>query len=67
MAANGVDVSAFVEEAEDPQGTFFLPVSDHGNDSVQILRATFDAIFLDGADPAPKLKTANEEIEALFR
>ncbi|MBV8586549.1 MAG: sugar ABC transporter substrate-binding protein [Verrucomicrobia bacterium] len=66
MSANGVDVSAFVQEAEDPQGTFFLPISDHGNDSVQILRATFDAIFLDGADPAPKLKSANEEIEALF-
>ena len=67
MAAKGVDVSAVVEEAKDPQGTFFLPITEHGNDSVRILRATFDAIFLDGADAAPKLTSANQEIDALFQ
>jgi multiple sugar transport system substrate-binding protein len=67
MAAKGVDVSAFVEEAKDPQGTFFLPITDHGNDAVRILRATFDSIFLDGAAAAPKLKAANEEIDSLFQ
>ena len=67
MAAKGVDVSAFVEEAKDPQGTFFLPITDHANDSVRILRDTFDAIFLDGADAAPKLTSANQEIDSLFQ
>ncbi len=67
MAAKGVDVSAFVEEAKDPQGTLFLPITEHGNDSVRILRATFDAIFLDGADAAPKLTSANQEIDSLFQ
>jgi ABC-type glycerol-3-phosphate transport system substrate-binding protein len=67
MAAKGIDVSAFVDEARDPQGTFFLPITDHGNDAVRILRATFDAIFLDGADAAPKLQAANQEIDSLFQ
>ena len=67
MAAHGVDTSAFVEEAKNPQGTFFLPITDHGNDAVRILRATFDAIFLDGADAAPKLQAANQEIDSLFQ
>jgi multiple sugar transport system substrate-binding protein len=63
----GIDVSAFVDEAKDPQGTFFLPITDHGNDAVRILRATFDVIFLDGADAAPKLQAANQEIDSLFQ
>ncbi len=67
LAAKGVDVSAFVEEAQDPHGTFFLPISEHATDSVRILRATFDSIFLDGAEVTPKLKAANQEINSLFK
>jgi multiple sugar transport system substrate-binding protein len=66
MAAKGADVSAFVEEAKEPQGTFFLPISEHGSDVVRILRANFDGIFLDGADPATTLKAANKEVNSLF-
>ena len=67
MAAHGVDASAFLEEAKNPQGTLFLPITDHGNDAVRILRVTFDAIFLDGADAAPELQAANQEIDSLFQ
>ena len=67
MAAKGVDVSAFVEEAKAPGGTFFLPISEHSSDVVRILRANFDAIFLNAEDPAPKLEASNKEINALFR
>ncbi len=67
MAEKGVDVSAFVEEAKDPQGTFFLPITDHGSDVVRILRASFDSIFLGGADVKTNLKAANQEIHSLFQ
>ena len=66
MAAKGADVSAFVDEAKEQGGTFFLPISEHGNDVVRILRANFDGIFLDGADPATSLKAANKEVNSLF-
>jgi len=66
-ASKGVDVSAFIEEGKVPGGTFFLPISEHSSDVVRILRATFDSIFLNGEDPAPKLEASNQEINALFR
>jgi ABC-type glycerol-3-phosphate transport system substrate-binding protein len=67
MASKGVDVSAFVDEAKTPGGTFFLPISEHSSDVVRILRANFDSIFLNGEDPASKLEASNGEINALFR
>lgn len=66
MAEKGADVSAFVDEAKAPQGTFFLPISEHASDSVRILRANFDAIFLEGADVETTLKAANKEVNSLF-
>jgi multiple sugar transport system substrate-binding protein len=67
MAAHGADVSAFIEEAREPQGTFFLPISEHASEVVRLLRANFDGIFLDGADPATTLKATNKEVNALFK
>lgn len=66
MAAMGADVSAFVEEAKQPQGTFFLPISEHATEIVKILRTSFDRIFLDGADVETTLKAANKEVNSLF-
>jgi multiple sugar transport system substrate-binding protein len=67
MADKGTDVSAFVMEAQTPGTTFFLPITEHGSDVVRILRANFDAIFLNGEDPAARLQGANQEITSLFR
>jgi len=67
MASKGVDVSAFVDEAKVPGGTFFLPISEHSSDVVRILRANFDSIFLNGEDPAQKLEASNREINSLFQ
>jgi multiple sugar transport system substrate-binding protein len=67
MASKGVDVSAFIEEGKAPGGTFFLPISEHSSDVVRILRANFDSIFLNGADPATSLAASNREINALFQ
>jgi multiple sugar transport system substrate-binding protein len=66
MTAKGANVSAFVDEAKEPQGTFFLPISEHGSDIVRTLRANFDAIFLEGADVETTLKAANKEVNSLF-
>jgi multiple sugar transport system substrate-binding protein len=66
MAQKGANVSAFVDEAKSPEGTFFLPISEHASDTVRILRANFDAIFLEGADVETTLKAANKEVNSLF-
>ncbi|MBV8967527.1 MAG: extracellular solute-binding protein, partial [Verrucomicrobia bacterium] len=66
MASKGVDVSAYVEEAKDPNGTFLFPITDHASDITRIMRAAFDAIYLNGADAATTLKDASKEVNALF-
>jgi multiple sugar transport system substrate-binding protein len=66
MADSGVDVSAFVSEAVDPNVTFLFPITDHASDVLRITRAAFDSIYLNGEDAAKTLKAANEEINALF-
>ncbi len=66
MAQQGTDVSAFVEEATDPQATFLFPITDHASDVDRIMRAAFDAIYLNGADAATTLKAASQEVNALF-
>jgi multiple sugar transport system substrate-binding protein len=67
MVQSGVDVSAFVDEAVDPNATFLFPITDHASDVLRITRAAFDSIYLNGEDAAATLKTANEEINALFQ
>jgi multiple sugar transport system substrate-binding protein len=66
MEKKGIDVSAYVNEAEDPNGTFLFPITDHATDVLRITRAAFDKIYLDGADAATTLKAANDEVNALF-
>jgi hypothetical protein len=51
---------------KEPQGTFFLPISEHASDTIRILRANLDAIFLEGADVEKTLKAANNEVNSLF-
>jgi multiple sugar transport system substrate-binding protein len=67
MSEKGVDVSAFVQEATDPNATFLFPITDHASDVVRITRAAFDAIYLNGAPAAPTLKAASQEVNALFQ
>ena len=44
----------------------FPPISEHASDIVRILRANFDAIFLEGSDVETTLKAANKEVNSLF-
>jgi multiple sugar transport system substrate-binding protein len=66
IAKKGVDVSAYVSEAADPNATFLFPITDHATDVLRITRAAFDSILLNGEDAAKTLKAANDEVNALF-
>jgi multiple sugar transport system substrate-binding protein len=66
MAERGVDVSAFVDEAVDPNATFLFPITDRASEVLRITGAAFDAIFFYGEDAAKTLKAANDKVNALF-
>lgn len=66
--AKGADVSAFTQEALDPNGTFLFPVADHASEVSTIMNQVMDRIYLGvETDIAGALQKANEEVNALFR
>ncbi len=65
--AKGMDVTAFTDEALDPNGTFLFPVTQHANEIVQIMGETLDSIFLGKSDPQTALTEANKKVNALFK
>jgi multiple sugar transport system substrate-binding protein len=66
MGKKGSDVSAFVMEATEPNGTFLFPIADHASEVLRITKIALDEILLNGADAAATLKKANTEVNALF-
>ena len=65
---NGLDVSAFTEEALDPNGTFLFPVADHASEISTIMTQTEEKIYLgETTDAAAALKQASDEVNALFQ
>ena len=66
MTKKGLDVSPFLEEATDPQGTFLFPIADHAADVLRITKIGLDAILLNGADAGATMKKANAEVNDLF-
>jgi multiple sugar transport system substrate-binding protein len=65
--AKGADVSAFTEEALDPNGTFLFPVADNASEISTIMQQVEENIYLGQTDDvAGALKTANDEVNALF-
>jgi multiple sugar transport system substrate-binding protein len=66
MAKKGLDVSAYVNEANDPNATFLFPITDHATDVQRIMREAFDSILLNGEDVSKTLKSANDQVNALF-
>ncbi|MDI1461292.1 sugar ABC transporter substrate-binding protein [Catellatospora sp. KI3] len=64
--SKGRDVQVFVSEATAPGGTYFLPITEHGNEVSQIVQDAIQAAVL-GADTATTLKKANEQVNALFK
>lgn len=65
--ANGVDVSAFTDIAATPDGTYLLPMTDHGSEIYNLVAPVLQNIF-DGVSPAADVLPAmNEQINALFK
>ncbi|MFF5076444.1 ABC transporter substrate-binding protein [Actinoplanes sp. NPDC000266] len=65
--AAGRDVSVFTEEAAAPGGTFFLPITDHGNEISQIVQDAIQSIVLGQAPSSSEaLKKANDQVNNLF-
>lgn len=65
--ANGLDVSAFTEQALAPGGTFLFPITDHGSEIASIMDPVMDSILLGEAKAADALKDANTKVNDLFK
>jgi multiple sugar transport system substrate-binding protein len=65
--AKGQDVHVFTDEAKAAGGTFFLPITDHGNEVSQTVQDAIQSVILGQADAASALKKANDTVNALFK
>jgi multiple sugar transport system substrate-binding protein len=63
----GVDVSAYVEQANQEGGTFLFPIADFAGEISTIMTEAMDGIALGQARAEDVLPAANEEINALFQ
>ncbi|MBK8024397.1 MAG: sugar ABC transporter substrate-binding protein [Chloroflexi bacterium] len=62
----GVDVSAFVDQANEEGGTFLFPIADYAGEITTIMNEAMDAISLGLSKAADVLPAANAEINDLF-
>ncbi len=63
----GVDVSAFVDQANEEGGTFLFPITDFGGEINTIMTEAMDSVGLGQKDAATALSAANDEVNALFK
>ena len=62
----GLDVSPYLEQAQQEGGTFLFPIADHASEYTSIMTAAMQSIAL-GEQPAEEaLPDANEEVNDLF-
>jgi multiple sugar transport system substrate-binding protein len=61
----GVDVSAFIDQANEEGGTFLFPITDYGTEIQTIMQEAIDRISL-GEAAEDILPEANDEVNALF-
>jgi multiple sugar transport system substrate-binding protein len=65
--SKGQEVQVFVDQAKASHGTFFLPVSEHGNEISQLVQDGIQSAVLGQSDSAAALKKANDQVNALFK
>jgi multiple sugar transport system substrate-binding protein len=65
--ADGLDVTAFTNQALDPKGTFLFPITDHGAEISTIMDPVMQSIMLGEKKAADALKDANTQVNALFQ
>ena len=66
-ADNGIDVSAFTDQAAEEGGTFLFPITDFGGEINTIMTEAMDNVGLGQSDAESTFKAANDEINALFQ
>lgn len=62
----GVDVSAFVQQADEEGGTFLFPITDFGGEINTIMTEAMDSVGLGEGTAADILPEANAEVNDLF-
>lgn len=65
--AKGRDVQVYVDYTKTPDGTFLLPITEHGTEISQIVQDALQSVILGQAEPADALKKANQQVNGLFR
>ena len=65
--AKGADVSAFLDQANEENGTFLFPITDHADEINTIMTEAMDNVGLGKAKAVDALPPANEEVNALFQ
>ena len=63
----GLDVTAFTDEASDPNVTFLFPIHDHASEISTIMTPVMDSIMLGEKKAADALREASQQINALFQ
>ncbi|NUT38855.1 MAG: sugar ABC transporter substrate-binding protein [Thermoactinospora sp.] len=64
--AAGRDVKLFVDQANAADGTYLLPVSDHGDQINEIVGTALEEVWLGNKDAQTSLTAANTQVNALF-
>jgi multiple sugar transport system substrate-binding protein len=65
--SRNIDVSAFTGIATEPGSTFLFPITDNASKIVDIMNTSMDKIRLGQAKAAVELKSANDQINKLFK
>jgi multiple sugar transport system substrate-binding protein len=65
-AERQLDVSPYLEQALEPNGTFLFPIADHASEYTAIMTAAMQSIALGEATAEEALAEADEEVDALF-
>jgi multiple sugar transport system substrate-binding protein len=65
--AKGRDVQVFVDEAAAPNGTFFMPVTEKGNEIGQIVQDAIQTAVLGQSESAAALKKANDQVNGMLK
>lgn len=66
FAAKGLDVSPYLDQAQQENGTFLFPIADNAGEYTSIMLAATQSIALGEQSAADALNEANEEVNDLF-
>ncbi len=62
----GLDVSPYLEQAQQENGTFLFPIADHASEYTSIMTAAMQSIALGEQSAEEALSDANEDVNDLF-